>query len=226
MRCCTCCTRKSWRTKNRYSCRILTRIFLNDLYIHYANTQSAPLQEAEMSLKNFEASKANVRFIEAAHNKAMTALVQGHTLNVKLSAAIIAVSAGYVFMSKASTSRLHTVSAVATMLQPKGCLDSQVEKDPAEVPVRLPLSSTNECLCFTSRTSWLYMGGSPSRCRVRMRFSVFCTLMFYATCSLPAHPSAPPSDGLSKRGKALHGERNAREYRQESRSDLGRPLSR
>ena len=64
--------------------------------------QSAPLQEAEMSLKNFEASRGNVRYLETAQDKAMTALVQGHTLDVKLSAAIIAVSAGYVHMSKVS----------------------------------------------------------------------------------------------------------------------------
>eukprot|EP00752_Nemacystus_decipiens_P006605 g5942.t1 len=62
--------------------------------------RSAPLEEAEMSLKNFEASNGNVRFLETAHSKAMTALVQGHSLDVKLSAAIIAVSAGYVHMSK------------------------------------------------------------------------------------------------------------------------------
>lgn len=53
-----------------------------------------------MALKNFQASKGNVRFLETAHGKAMTALVQGHTLDVKLGAAIIAVSAGYVYMSK------------------------------------------------------------------------------------------------------------------------------
>ncbi|CAM9644246.1 unnamed protein product, partial [Ectocarpus sp. 12 AP-2014] len=62
--------------------------------------RSAPLEEAEMSLKNFEASQGNVRFLEAAHSKAMTALVQGHTLDVKLSATIIAISAGYVHVSK------------------------------------------------------------------------------------------------------------------------------
>lgn len=62
--------------------------------------QSAPLEEAEMSLKNFEASNGNVRFLETAHSRAMTALIQGHSLDVKLSAAIIAVSAGYVHMSK------------------------------------------------------------------------------------------------------------------------------
>lgn len=55
-----------------------------------------------MSLKNFEASSGSVRFLETAHSKAMDALVQGHSLDVKLSAAIIAVSAGYVHMSKAS----------------------------------------------------------------------------------------------------------------------------
>ncbi|CAB1109347.1 unnamed protein product [Ectocarpus sp. CCAP 1310/34] len=61
---------------------------------------NAPLEEAQMALKNFEASKGNVRFLETAHSKAMTALVQGHTLDVKLNAAVIAVSAGYVHMSK------------------------------------------------------------------------------------------------------------------------------
>ena len=67
--------------------------------------QSAPLEEAEMSLKNFQASNGNVRFLEIAHSKAMTALVQGHSLDVKLSAAIIAVSAGYVHMSKVGDGR-------------------------------------------------------------------------------------------------------------------------
>ncbi|CAM9388126.1 unnamed protein product [Ectocarpus fasciculatus] len=62
--------------------------------------RSAPLEEAEMSLKNFEASKGKVRFLETAHSKAMTALVQGHTLDVKLTATVIAVSTGYVHMSK------------------------------------------------------------------------------------------------------------------------------
>ncbi|CBJ33668.1 Hypothetical leucine rich repeat protein [Ectocarpus siliculosus] len=62
--------------------------------------RSAPLEEARMSLKNFEGSKGNVRFLETAHSKALTALVQGHTLDVKLSAAVIAVSAGYIHMSK------------------------------------------------------------------------------------------------------------------------------
>lgn len=66
------------------------------------STQSAPLEEAEMSLKNFKASRGNVRFLETAHSKAMTALVQGHSVDVKLSAATIAVAAGYVHMSKAS----------------------------------------------------------------------------------------------------------------------------
>ncbi|CBN75537.1 conserved unknown protein [Ectocarpus siliculosus] len=61
---------------------------------------SAPLKEAEMALKNFTASGGNVRFLDVAHSKAMTALVQGHTVDVKLSAAVIAVSAGYVFASK------------------------------------------------------------------------------------------------------------------------------
>lgn len=65
-----------------------------------AHLQSAPLREAEMGLKNFKASKGNVRYLETAHDKAMTALVTGHTLDVKLSASIIAVSAGYVHTSK------------------------------------------------------------------------------------------------------------------------------
>ncbi|CAM9600789.1 unnamed protein product [Ectocarpus sp. 4 AP-2014] len=65
--------------------------------------RSAPLEEAEMSLKNFEASQGNVRFLDVAHSKAMTALVQGHTLDVKLSATMIAISAGYVHVSKASS---------------------------------------------------------------------------------------------------------------------------
>ncbi|CAM9931760.1 unnamed protein product, partial [Ectocarpus fasciculatus] len=53
-----------------------------------------------MSLKDFEASKGNTRFLETARSKAMTALAQGHNLDVKLSAATIAVSAGYVHLSK------------------------------------------------------------------------------------------------------------------------------
>ena len=87
------------------SCVCLKRLTFAMVF-HLVNvnrpTQSAPLQEAEMSLKNFEASRGNVRYLETAQDKAMTALVQGHTLDVKLSAAIIAVSAGYVHMSKVS----------------------------------------------------------------------------------------------------------------------------
>ncbi|CAM9218603.1 unnamed protein product, partial [Ectocarpus sp. 12 AP-2014] len=63
-------------------------------------SKTAPLKEAEMALKNFIASSGKVRFLDVAHSKAMTALVQGHTVDVKLSAAVIAVSAGYVFASK------------------------------------------------------------------------------------------------------------------------------
>lgn len=63
--------------------------------------QSAPLQMAEMCLKDFNASKGDVRYLEGAYNNAMMALVQGH-LDVKLNAAVIAVAAGYVFRSKAS----------------------------------------------------------------------------------------------------------------------------
>lgn len=64
------------------------------------STQSAPLEEAEMSLKDFDASGGDVEFLKDARSKAMTALVQGHSLDVKLSAAIIAVAAGYVYRSK------------------------------------------------------------------------------------------------------------------------------
>lgn len=74
---------------------------LDDFSVAFVrHAQNAPLEEAQMSLKNFEASKGNARFLETAHSRAMTALVQGHTLDVKLSAAVIAVSAGYVHMSK------------------------------------------------------------------------------------------------------------------------------
>lgn len=84
-----------------------TRFMTLDTYLHPSPhplvlTQSGPLQEAEMSLKDFQASNGNVRYLEVARSKAMTALVQGHTLDVKLSAATIAVAAGYVAMSKAS----------------------------------------------------------------------------------------------------------------------------
>ncbi|CAM9515693.1 unnamed protein product, partial [Ectocarpus sp. 13 AM-2016] len=61
---------------------------------------SAPLKEAEIALKNFTASRGQVRFLDEARSKAMTAVVQGHTVDVKLSAAVIAVSAGYVSASK------------------------------------------------------------------------------------------------------------------------------
>lgn len=59
-----------------------------------------------MSLTNFEASNGNVKFLDTAHKQAEIALVQGHSLDVKLSAATIAVAAGYVYMSKASNAIL------------------------------------------------------------------------------------------------------------------------
>lgn len=63
-----------------------------------------------MALKHFEASRGNVDFLKTAHSKAMTALVQGHTLDVNLSAGIIAIAAGYVWISKVGES----ASAVPT----------------------------------------------------------------------------------------------------------------
>ncbi len=56
-----------------------------------------------MSLKDFQASGGDVEFLKHARRRAMAALVQGHSLDVKLSAAIIAVSAGYVHVCKVSS---------------------------------------------------------------------------------------------------------------------------
>lgn len=55
-----------------------------------------------MALKDFEASSGDVGYLKEARSKAMTALVRGHSLDVKQSAGIIAVAAGFVHMSKAS----------------------------------------------------------------------------------------------------------------------------
>lgn len=64
-----------------------------------------------MSLKNFEASNGNVRFLEEARSKAVTAFIQGHTLEVRLTAAIIAVAAGYVHMSTVRRRVCHSTRA-------------------------------------------------------------------------------------------------------------------
>lgn len=66
-----------------------------------------------MALKDFEASRGDVDFLKVARGKAMTALVQGRTLDVKLSAAIIAVAAGYVYMSKVRERRFDPTSAIS-----------------------------------------------------------------------------------------------------------------
>lgn len=60
-----------------------------------------------MALKDFEASDGSVQYLTVAREKAMIALVQGHNLDVKLSAATIAVSAGYIASCKVSE-LLHT----------------------------------------------------------------------------------------------------------------------
>lgn len=57
-----------------------------------------------MFLKNYEASNGDVRFLEEAHSQAMAIFFQDHPLDVRLSAATIAVAAGYVHMGKASVS--------------------------------------------------------------------------------------------------------------------------
>eukprot|EP00903_Cladosiphon_okamuranus_P009444 g9004.t1 len=62
--------------------------------------RSAPLEQAEMPLKDFEASGGDVGFLKDARSQAMAAFVQGHCLDVKLNAAMIAISAGYVYTSK------------------------------------------------------------------------------------------------------------------------------
>lgn len=55
-----------------------------------------------MALKDYEASRGDVDYLKIAREAAMKAVVLG-ALDVKLSAAIIAVSAGYVYKTKAST---------------------------------------------------------------------------------------------------------------------------
>lgn len=67
-----------------------------------ARAQNGHLEEAEDLLKLFKASAGDVDYLKDAFSKAGTALVQGNTLDVKIGAALIAVSAGYVFRSKAS----------------------------------------------------------------------------------------------------------------------------
>lgn len=55
-----------------------------------------------MSLKEFQASGGDLDELKEASRKARTALVTGKTLAIKISAATIAISAGYVYKSKAS----------------------------------------------------------------------------------------------------------------------------
>lgn len=61
------------------------------------STQSSPLDVAEACLRYFHPSGGDVKFLEEARSNAMIAFAQGHSLDVRLSAAVIEVSAGYVY---------------------------------------------------------------------------------------------------------------------------------
>ncbi|CAB1105732.1 unnamed protein product [Ectocarpus sp. CCAP 1310/34] len=65
--------------------------------------RNGPLEEAHMSLKEFEASGDDVDELKEASRKARTALVTGSTLEIKFTAATITISAGYVHKMKAGS---------------------------------------------------------------------------------------------------------------------------
>eukprot|EP00903_Cladosiphon_okamuranus_P016294 g15026.t1 len=67
--------------------------------------RGSPLKEAESYLTKFKASDWDLQYLEQARQKAHTALFQGHTLDVRLRAAMIEVSADYVYQSKKKTPR-------------------------------------------------------------------------------------------------------------------------
>lgn len=54
-----------------------------------------------MSLKEFQATGGDLDELKEASKNARTALLTGKTLDIKMSAAIINISAGYVYRSKA-----------------------------------------------------------------------------------------------------------------------------
>lgn len=55
-----------------------------------------------MALKEYQASGGDLDELKEASRKARTALITGKTLDIKMSAATIAISASYVYKSKAS----------------------------------------------------------------------------------------------------------------------------
>lgn len=55
-----------------------------------------------MYLNNYEASGGDIKYLELAESNGMAAFVQGHSLDVRLSGAMIAVSTGYILKSKVS----------------------------------------------------------------------------------------------------------------------------
>ncbi|CAM9898817.1 unnamed protein product [Ectocarpus sp. 4 AP-2014] len=65
--------------------------------------RNGPLEEAQMSLKEFEASGDDLDELKEASRKARTALVTGNTLEIKFTAATITISAGYVHKIKAGS---------------------------------------------------------------------------------------------------------------------------
>lgn len=70
--------------------------------------QNGPLEEAQMLLKEFEANGDDLEELKEASRKARTALVTGSTLDIKVTAATIAMSTGYLHKSKASLSQSRT----------------------------------------------------------------------------------------------------------------------
>lgn len=90
-----------------------------------APTQRASLNCAQMSLDDFAASGGEVKHLEKARDKAMEALSQGHTLDLKarFSAGVIALAAGYVGNSKVKKAAefwLERAIFQATWFQPVG----------------------------------------------------------------------------------------------------------
>lgn len=65
------------------------------------HVQNEHLEEAEMALKGFTFD-GDLNELKGACRKARTALVTGKTLDVEIYAAVIAISAGYVYRSMVS----------------------------------------------------------------------------------------------------------------------------
>ncbi|CAM9505455.1 unnamed protein product [Scytosiphon promiscuus] len=67
--------------------------------------QKSPLAAAEMNLQLYVGSKGDAKFLEAAQSKALEALSLGNSLDTEIRAAVVAISAGYISVSKSESPR-------------------------------------------------------------------------------------------------------------------------